>query len=153
MQRWIPALRGRARGRRAAGRVFIIGFPLRTAPMQPYDSSVLCFYAAMDTSSPWEGEGAGEGAEGGWADFSTASQEETHGGDGWADFGAMSEAAPEVAAAPVAGSDVAGFEADFSSLADESGVNNSGNTDSGTGESGTQGSLLFTVCRPQNPQM
>jgi hypothetical protein len=99
----------------------------------------------MDTSSPWEGEGAGEGAEGGWADFSTASQEEAHGGDGWADFGAMSDAAP--AAAPVAGADVAGFEADFSSLADESGANSSGNTDSGTGESGTQGRFLFIICR------
>ena len=107
-----------------------------------------CSYAAMDTSSPWEGAGAGEGAEGGWADFSTASQEETHGGDGWADFGAMSEAAPEVAAASVAGGDVASFEADFSSLADESGGNSGGgNTDGGTGESGTQGSFLFTVCR------
>ncbi len=99
----------------------------------------------MDTSSPWEGEGAGEGAECGWADFSTASQEETHGGDGWADFGAMSEAAPEVAAAPVAGGDVAGFEANFSSLADESGGNSGGEIpDNGTGESGTQGS--FFIC-------
>ena len=79
----------------------------------------------MDTSSPWDGEGAGGGASGGgWADFSTASQEETHGGDGWADFGAMAEEAPPVAdAPPLAG----GFAADFASSADGSNPGDGGN--------------------------
>lgn len=97
----------------------------------------------MDTSSPWDGDGAEAGGAG-WADFSTASQEEAHGGDGWADFGSMSEA-PQVAA----GDDGGGFVADFDGLSGEARAG-SGNGDNGSVDSGSQ--VVWQPVRSSSPE-